>query len=51
MSFSMSGGPTMNGLVPRVDSFGGYGDANGHMQPVPYYGHDAEPQIYTVSAP
>lgn len=38
----------MNGLVPRVDSFGGYGDANGHMEPVPYYGHDAEPQIYTA---
>jgi hypothetical protein len=49
MSFSMSGGPAVNGLVPKGGSFSGYGDMNGHPQPSQYYGHDAKPQIYTVS--
>jgi hypothetical protein len=49
MSFNMSGGSVVNGLVPKGGSFGGYGEVNGHTQPSPYYGHDAKPQIYTVS--
>jgi hypothetical protein len=48
MSFNMSGGPAMNGLVPKGGSFGGYGEFNGHAPPSQYYGHDAKPQIYTV---
>jgi hypothetical protein len=39
----------MNGLVPKGGSFGGYGEVNGHAQPVAYYGHDAKHRIYTVS--
>jgi hypothetical protein len=49
MSFNMSGSSTMNGLVPKGGSFGGYGEVNGHPQPVAYYGHDAKHRIYTVS--
>jgi hypothetical protein len=49
MSFNMSGSSTMNGLVPKGGSFGGYGEVNGHSQPVAYYGHDAKHRIYTVS--
>ena len=45
----MGGSSTMNGLVPKGGSFGGYGEVNGHSQPVAYYGHDAKHRIYTVS--
>lgn len=50
MSFTISGAPGMNGLVSSGNSFGGYGEANGHPQPSPYYEHDAKPQIYTVGS-
>ena len=49
MSFATGRGTVVNGLVPKGGSFGGYGDVNGHPQQPPYYGHDAKPQIYTVS--